>query len=247
MSATRQRWSSASQRASHSPSQWQLAAIGAGLGSELGRQVGREGLEPPRGPAHVIAHLVKAEGFGDIGHGVIPRAEHQPALGGAAPLHGCEEIAIERDLKQVLGARAAGELGVPGLIGPSPARTGARHAHEEVGEADPGSVGQCRLVNERRAARHGLHGRRHSRRPCAVGNPDDIAAALAQAREAGRLVLASFARDELAVRILHRCGCRPEAAAGFDLPGRRGATAQERRRERRGQALYRAAGVHGFA
>ena len=57
----------------------------------------------------------------------------------------------------------------------------------------------------------------------AVGNPDDIAAALAQAGEAGRLVLASFARNELAVRIFHRRRWRSEAAADFDLPGRRGA------------------------
>src|SRR4051812_32588819 len=108
-----------------------LAAVGTRLGSELCWQIGREGLEPPCGPAHVITYLVKAEGFGEIGYGAIPRPEHQPALGGAAPLHGCEEIAIKRYLKQVLGARAASELGVPGLIGPSPARTGARHAHEK--------------------------------------------------------------------------------------------------------------------
>src|SRR4051794_16056676 len=102
----------------------------------------------------------------------------------------------------MLGTRAAGELGVPRLIGPSPARTGARHAHEEISEADPRIIGERRLINKWRAARHGLRGRGDPCRPCSDGDPGSITVALAQACEAGLFVLGPLTGKECAVRVL---------------------------------------------
>src|SRR3954451_19183143 len=127
----------------------------------------------------------------------------------------------------MLGTRAAGELGVPRLIGPSPAWTGARHAHEEVGEADPRIIGERRLIDKWRAARHGLRSRGDPCRPCADRNPNNVATVLAQACEAGLFVLGPLTGKECAVRVLNSLRFRAQAAVHFDVPGPRGATAQE--------------------
>ena len=73
------------------------------------------------------------------------------------------------------------------------------------------------------------------------------ATALAQACETGPLMLEPLALKQLAVWVRDGLRFRAQAAAHFDVPGSRGATAQERRCERRGQALCRTTGRNGNA
>ena len=89
----------------------------------------------------------------------------------------------------------------------------------EAGIADPRIIGQRCLIDQRRAAFHGLNGCGDSCRPCGDRNPNDVATALAQARKAGCFMLKPLALKELTVRVLDGLSFRAQAAARFDIPG----------------------------
>jgi hypothetical protein len=69
-------------------------------------------------------------------------------------LYGAEQVTINGDLKDVFWPGRVRQLGIPRLIGPSPARTAALNAYQEIGVAEPRACRKCCLIDQRGAAFH---------------------------------------------------------------------------------------------
>ena len=64
--------------------------------------------------AHVVADLVELELPDRVGYRRLTCAEHQRATIGRAALHGVEQVAIDRDLQNVLGSTLRASLASQG-------------------------------------------------------------------------------------------------------------------------------------
>src|SRR5271170_4002124 len=114
-----------------------LATITARLRHQAGRQVSRERLQPTSGPTDIVADLVQWKALDLVRRLELAGPKHERALIRRPALYGAEQVTVKGDLKDVFWPGRACKLGIPRLVGPSPAGTVVLNAYKEIGVAEP--------------------------------------------------------------------------------------------------------------
>ena len=167
---------------------------GLGVGARYaGLEVGEQ---PPAQPAVVGRELGEAEAV------LLAGAEDDVDQLGLGALGAGEELAVETELEDEVGLRAAGELGVGDLVAPGAELGGALDPEEEVGVASQPVREEGRLEDHLGAGAHRLDRLLGSFLDGAVlVDLDHTAPLLAEGGEVGRLVLIALAGDQHGGRV----------------------------------------------
>ena len=157
--------------------------------------------------------------------------KHERALIRRPALYGAEQVTINGDLKDVFWSSRVRQLGIPRLVGPSPAWTAVLNAYKEIGVAEPRTCRKGRLIDQGNAALHRVDrgGEACLQRP--GWNLNRIAVPLLQPQEACGFMLMTLSDDKCGLRIVGGLSGSAQASTSFQGPRGRCVAPEESRRE----------------